>query len=252
MFNILQIAPEPAILAIEVVEMRKVALVIGGSGSVGKAAAAALRDKGYQVVISARDKERLEAAREEIAGKYIDIFPADATDSQQVEKLFKHLLACHGPIKAVVLAQGFWRQQPIEKFQKADFEALIEANLTAAALVSAEAAKFFKEQGFGTIIAIGSHAASKHFPGQRSYVASKAGLRDMILADDQEFRRFGARAIIISPSTIRTPENERAFQIDWRKAIEPKDLADFIACLAELPAKYHIASEIIFETDLTL
>src|ERR1700674_4570994 len=111
----------------------RVALVTGGSKGLGKAMARVFAEAGADIVISARHEDELaEAAKEIREGLEIRVatFVADMTDRASVTKLADVSVAKFGRVDVLVNNAGSNLPQPIDKIVDADWDRLVELNLT--------------------------------------------------------------------------------------------------------------------------
>src|SRR5258708_7129841 len=111
----------------------RVALVTGGSKGLGKAMARVFAEAGADIVISARHEDELAEAAKEIGdGLKIRVatFVADMTDRPSVAKLAESAVAKFGRVDVLVNNAGSNLPQPIDKIVDADWDRLVELNLT--------------------------------------------------------------------------------------------------------------------------
>lgn len=179
----------------------KVILVTGGSLGIGLATAVELKSKGAKVIITGRNKERLEKAANdnEISGIVSDI-----SIENDVIDLFEKIKKDFGKLDVLVNNAGYGYFDLIENVEAKKFNDVLQTNVIGAALAAREAAKIFKVQMSGNIINIASTAATKGFPGGTPYVASKFALRGMTECWRAELRQYNVRVILINPSEVQT------------------------------------------------
>lgn len=179
----------------------KVILVTGASLGIGLATAKMLKAKDAKVIITGRNKERLEKAAAEN-----DLIPivSDVSSEEDVIKLFEKIKTDHGELDVLINNAGFGTFEKLQEVDADKFNDVLQTNVIGAALAAREASKIFVEQNSGAIINIASTAATKGFPGGTAYVASKFALRGMTECWRAELRPHNVRVILINPSEVQT------------------------------------------------
>jgi NAD(P)-dependent dehydrogenase (short-subunit alcohol dehydrogenase family) len=198
----------------------RTALVTGGSGGIGKACAAKLRESGYDVVLSARREQPLRAAAAEIGARYI---VADASDSAG----FTHAVASLPTVDLLVHAAGtlggtYARKQTFEQWQ-----AVMSANLDSCFVVTS--AVLPRMQAGSRLVFISSSAAHEPMPGRTAYSASKAGMNAFARALALEVDRDGISVHVVTPGPVKTEMlQDVPFEMH---AIQVADVAETVAWL---------------------
>jgi 3-oxoacyl-[acyl-carrier protein] reductase len=179
----------------------RVALVTGGSGGIGRAVVARLREAGARVAsIDRPGVSPLEGALE---------FPCDLTDGPAVEAAFERLDAAVGRLDIVVHCAGIIRDAVLWKLSRDDWTAVLRANLDSAFEVLRAAAPRLRAAGAGSVILVSSINGERGKIGQSNYAASKAGLIGLARTAARELGGFGVRVNVIAPGFIRTAMTER-------------------------------------------
>ncbi len=193
-------------------------LITGGSSGIGRAAAQLIIRMGGKVAITGRDEEKLFEVARTIGAMPIH---ADVADDNDIERTFNTFLSEFGRLDVLINNAGIGLSGKIEELTRADFEKVYQVNVFGAAMMTAKAAKLFKEQNYGHIVNIASTASLKGYPGGSVYASSKFALRGMTQCWQAELRPFNVRVIQINPSEVPT-----AFGRDDRKERpdEPKKL----------------------------
>ena len=184
----------------------KKVLITGGSSGIGKATAEELISKGAIVSITGRDKSKLEKVASEI-----NAVPIHLDVSKYNTIAVKTLDAFHsmGGIDVLVNNAGIGEFSKLEDIKISQFENIFATNVFGLTMLTQEVVKFFKTQQHGTIINIGSSAATSGFPSGSVYSASKFALRGLTECWRHELRRDNIRVILVNPSEVTTAFNAR-------------------------------------------
>jgi NAD(P)-dependent dehydrogenase (short-subunit alcohol dehydrogenase family) len=180
------------------------ALVTGAGRGIGLAAAAALADAGAHVVLAARTRSELEAAREAIAaaGGSAEVLVLDVMDDAAVRRE----VAARPPFHVLVNNAGINRPQPFVDFKTEDLDLLLNLNVRAAFIVAQAVAKRMVETGTrGALIHISSQMAFTTGPGRTVYCATKAALEGLSRAIAAELAPKGIRSVTLCPTFVETP-----------------------------------------------
>src|SRR5579859_5935001 len=178
-----------------------VALVTGGSAGIGYSIAKILAESGARVVITGRDKGRLEAAAKDLGALGIQ---ADVANEADVERTYREVLAKFGDLDILVNNAGVGVFKPLAEFDRASFDAVFATNVTGAMLMAREAAKIFIARKRGNIVNIASTAALRGAPNGTAYYASKFALRGMTECWRAELRKHNIRVFLVNPSEVLT------------------------------------------------
>src|ERR1700691_1628019 len=114
----------------------RVALVTGASQGMGRACALGLATAGAAVAVAARSQDKLNELVNEItaAGGKAAAFPLDVTDEDQAKSTIKATTAHFGKIDILVNNAGITRDQLVMRMKRADWDAVLQTNLTSAYL----------------------------------------------------------------------------------------------------------------------
>ena len=178
------------------------ALVTGGATGIGKATALALAEAGVEVTICGRRAEPLEA----VAAMHprIHAMTADVTDEASVEALYRKAEAARGPIEIVVANAGIASSAPAHKTTLAEWNRIIEVNLTGAFLTVRPALAGMAERRRGRLIFIASVAGLRGSAYVAPYVASKHGVVGLMRALAAELLKTGVTVNAICPGYVET------------------------------------------------
>ncbi len=184
----------------------RVALVTGASQGIGRACAWKLAKRGVRVALVARNQQKLEELAQEIAqaGGSARAFVADVENEGQVKAAFKAVVAEFGKIDILVNNAGITRDQLIMRMKRADWDAVLNTNLTSAYLCTQQAIGSMLKQRWGRIINITSVFGQTGQAGQANYSASKAGLIGLTMAVAREIGSRNITCNAVAPGFIET------------------------------------------------
>ena len=185
----------------------RVALVTGASQGIGRACALALAEAGATVAAAARNRDNLAAVVDEItrAGGTAQSFPMDVASDEQIKSASKAVLHAFGKVDILVNNAGITRDQLLLRMKRADWEAVLATNLTAAYLLIQQVVGGMMRQRWGRIINITSVVGQMGQVGQANYAASKAGLIGLTMALAREFGSRNVTVNAVAPGFIETP-----------------------------------------------
>jgi 3-oxoacyl-[acyl-carrier protein] reductase len=200
--------------------MGRVALVTGASQGIGRACALKLAECGANVALVARNQQKLEEVIEEIGrartpvspqeqtsggtGVRARAYPTDIENEEQIKRAFKSVITDFGKVDILVNNAGITRDQLVMRMKRADWDAVLNTNLTSAYLCTQQAIGSMLKQRWGRIINITSVFGQMGQAGQANYAASKAGLIGLTMAIARE---VGSRNITcngVAPGFIET------------------------------------------------
>jgi glucose 1-dehydrogenase len=210
-------------------------LVTGGSSGIGRGIALALGAAGADVVVnylSHREVAEKVVAQIQRAGGRAYSHRADVTSEKQVQAMFHRMYKKFGTIDILVNNAGVQKDAPFERMTLADWNFVLNTNLTGQFLCAREAVREFKRRGVvkkvscaaGKIICVSSVHQVIPWARHANYAASKGGVMLMMESLAQEVARDGIRVNSIAPGAIRTPINEQA----WRTPRAYRDLVKLI------------------------
>jgi NAD(P)-dependent dehydrogenase (short-subunit alcohol dehydrogenase family) len=157
----------------------KTALITGASKGLGKAMAVALAAEGALVALVSRDLEKLDTVANEIraSGGRAEAFAADVSDEAQVARVRDTFTArCGGALDILINNAGINIRKPITDFTLAEWNSVLNTNLTSVFLMCRAFVPLMKGRGFGRIINLTSMMSHISLPGRTAYSASKTGL----------------------------------------------------------------------------
>ena len=184
----------------------RVALVTGASQGIGRACALRLASGGANIALAARNQERLEQVAAEItaAGGKAAIFAMDVASEEQIKSAVRAALDQFGKIDILVNNAGITRDQLVMRMKRADWDAVLNTNLTAAYLCIQAVIGPMLKQRWGRIINISSIFGQIGQVGQANYSASKAGLIGLTMAVAREVASRNITVNAVAPGYIET------------------------------------------------
>src|SRR5450759_3140379 len=186
----------------------RVALVTGASQGIGHACALALAREGASVAVAARNRQKLDELVAEIAaagGKAAAfVVVMDVAEEEQVKSGIKSALAQFGKIDILVNNAGITRDQLVMRMKRADWDAVLNTNLTSAYLCTQQAIGSMLKQRWGRIINVTSIFGQTGQAGQANYAASKAGLIGLTMAVAREIGSRNITCNAVAPGFIET------------------------------------------------
>ena len=184
----------------------RIALVTGASQGIGRACAWKLAKCGARVALVARNQQKLEELAQQIAqaGGSARAFVADVENEEQVKAAFKAVVTEFGKIDILVNNAGITRDQLIMRMKRADWDAVLNTNLTSAYLCTQQAISSMLKQRWGRIINITSVFGQMGQAGQANYAASKAGLIGLTMAVAREIGSRNITCNAVAPGFIET------------------------------------------------
>ena len=265
---------EPPKLEIPKILPGQTAIVTGSSSGIGKAIAIALAAAGAKVAVNYAGGEQ--KAREVVetiqgAGGTAMAIQADVSQEDQVEAMFEKALSEWGALDILVNNAGLQRDAAFVDLSLADWQRVIDVNLTGQFLCSRAAVRAFKRQGIrnavsaaaGKIICISSVHDVIPWAGHVNYAASKGGVMLMMKSIAQEVAPFRIRVNSICPGAVRTPINTEAWStpeayaelmklVPYKRIGEPDDIGHVAVWLASDHSDYITGSNIYVDGGMTL
>ena len=227
----------------------RVVLVTGASQGIGRACAVALAKAGAQVALAARNTTRLAevAAEIESAGGRAVPFELDLASEDSIKAAAKAVLAQFGKIDILVNNGGITRDNLMLRMKLADWNAVLNTNLTGAFLLTQAVSSSMLKARYGRIVNIASVVGETGQAGQANYAASKAGLIGLTMSLARELASRNITVNAVAPGYISTPmtdvlnDQQRTAmltQIPLDRAGTPEEVAHAVVFLASDQAAY--------------
>ncbi len=187
----------------------KVAVVIGGTSGIGRAIAHGLAEAGADVVCTSRRLEQVETAAREIEnlGKKTLRIASDVSDKNSLQTLLDECIKAFGKVDILVNSAGRTKRAPTVDFDEADWNAIIETNLTGTLRTCQIFGRHFIENGYGRIINIASLSTFVSLFEVAAYSASKAAVASLTKSLAIEWAKAGVNVNAIAPGVFKTDLN---------------------------------------------
>jgi 3-oxoacyl-[acyl-carrier protein] reductase len=227
----------------------RVALVTGASQGIGRACAMALAHQGASVALAARNQQKLDELAQQIAsaGGKAAAFAMDVAEEEQIKSGIKAALAHFGKIDILVNNAGITKDQLFMRMKRADWDAVLNTNLTSAYLCAQQVIGSMLKQRWGRIINVTSVFGQMGQAGQANYASSKAGLIGLTMALARELASRNITCNAVAPGFIETAmtavlseefKQNAVKQIPLGRVGTPDDIANAVAFLASEEASY--------------
>lgn len=216
--------PAPVMPACSIIKLLKgqKALVTGASSGIGRAVAIALGHAGADVAVnfvSGPDAAEEVAAEIRRCGSRAITVRGDVGREEDVEAMFARVIAEFGTVDVLVNNAGIQKDAPFHELTLAQWQRVIDVNLTGQFLCSRAAVREFRRRGVnkevscaaGKIICVSSVHDIIPWAGHVNYAASKGGVAMMMKSIAQEVAPYRIRVNSVSPGAIRTPINTEAW-----------------------------------------
>jgi short-subunit dehydrogenase len=181
------------------------ALITGGTSGIGAEFARQLAGKGYDLVLVARDADRLEALAAELPVS-VEVLPADLSDRAQVQRVAARLERADAPIEVLVNNAGFSVKALLTAEDVTPHDLGYEVMMRAVLVLGGAAGRAMRARGSGRIINVASTAA---FVSMGSYSAMKAWVLSYSEGLAIELGGTGVTVTALCPGWVHTEFHER-------------------------------------------
>lgn len=216
----------------------KTILVTGASSGIGKSIAITISKMGGRVIISGRNKDKLQNTSSLLLGEHHLIISADLTNKEDINNLAEEVSALDG----IVHCAGIGHRMPAKMISEADINTVMNTNFNSAVLLQAALLMKKKVKKDSSIIFIASKAADYPSPGNAVYSASKGAIISYARCLALELAPRGIRVNCICPAMVWTDliiqdevtieqlkESERSYPL--KRYGKPEDVANLAVFL---------------------
>lgn len=229
-------------------EMKRVALITGGSRGIGKEIAKKFASNNYNLVINyVSDNTDLEGLKKEFENTGVLFVKADVTNYESCENMVNEAIKEFGRIDVLVNNAGITRDNLLMRMKEEDFDKVININLKGTFNMTKIVTPYMMKQRYGKIVSISSVVGVTGNAGQSNYAASKAGIIGFTKSIARELASRNILANCIAPGFIKTDmtdvlsdavkESIHA-QIPLKKMGDPKEVANAVYFLASEENSY--------------
>ena len=186
------------------------ALVTGATCGIGLAFARALADRGHDVVLVARTRERLDAVAAELTSRFgvaTEVIVADLADRDELERVADRLRDASRPVEVLVNNAGFGLERGMLDSDVADEERLLDVLVRAVLVLSLAAVGPMRARGVGAVVNVSSVAG---FAPLGTYSAAKAWVTTFTESLAGDLAGSGVTATALCPGFTHTQFHERA------------------------------------------
>jgi glucose 1-dehydrogenase len=249
-------------------------IVTGASSGIGAAVARELGGCGARVVVNCHsDWDAGEAVAKQIrtAGGRADVECADVSNENDVERLFARAREIMGGVDLLVSNAGIQQDAAIADMTLAQWQRVIDVNLTGQFLCARAAVREFLRPGRergpsrcrGNIICMSSVHEQIPWAGRVNYAASKGGVMLLMQSLAQELSGKGIRINAVAPGAIKTAINRDAWDseearndllklIPYQRIGEVEDVAQVVRWLASDDSDYVVGTTLVVDGGMTL
>lgn len=241
-------------------------IVTGAASGIGRATTGALLDAGWQVAAVDRDAEGLAKLRADTGRPQLHTIAADLRDATDITGSVEEVLGWSGRLDALVNNAGIGVAARLGDTSDADWDAILDVNLTAMFRLTRAALPALLATGAGRVVNVASVAAIVGVGNRAAYCASKAGVLGLTRSLAVDYARDGLRANAICPGTVDTewigkildgapdPAGTRARmesrQLDGRMG-SPQEVAAGICFLLTPAARFVNGSAFVMDGGMT-
>lgn len=233
----------------------RAAIVTGSSSGIGRAIATELAARGARVVVTSRSQERADATAAELGGETLGV-GVELTDDGAADAIVQRALDAFGRLDVLVNNAGAGQVADSETLDLADWQRIIDLDLTVPFRCAQAAARPMLAAGRGVIVNISSLTGHVGLARRAAYTAAKHGLEGLTKTLGVEWAARGVRVVSVSPAYVATEllagtSKAGGFTLDdvagrtpMRRLAEPSEVARTVAFLASDDASFVTGSTV--------
>jgi NADP-dependent 3-hydroxy acid dehydrogenase YdfG len=232
----------------------RVVWITGAGSGIGRAMAISFAAAGARVALTGRRFDALAETASQIGEPALAV-PADVSDADQVAEAYETIHQALGAVDVLVNNAGRNSiMRHLRQLTVAEMSSMLDVNLKTAFLCSMAVLPSMRARKSGTLIHVGSMAATMVFPtAGASYAAAKAGVRQMSAHINAEEGIHGIRSICIQPGEVATEilatRPNPPTQAEQKLMLQAEDIATVALFAAGLPARVTVSDITIVPTD---
>ncbi len=231
-------------------ELQNASIIItGGSSGIGKETARLCIEQGAKVLITGRNKKKLENVASEI-GAIPLVF--DISDLASIPSKSQEAISLlEGKIDVLINNAGIGVFPELGEITQEDLLSIYNTNVFGLTLFTQELLPIFKNQQKGTIINIGSTASLKGFARGTVYAASKFAVRGITQSWQAELRKDNIRVCLVNPSEVTTAffSDDRTEREDVSNKLSPSEIAHTLIAVITMRDKGFIPEVTVWATN---
>jgi NADP-dependent 3-hydroxy acid dehydrogenase YdfG len=238
-----------------------IVLITGASAGIGAACARAFARAGFDLVLTARRRERLEALAAELSGACsARVLPLtlDVRDRKAVEKTLGDLPRDFAAVEVLINNAGLGRG--LDKLHEGnvdEWDEMVDTNVKGLLYVTRAVLPGMVARGKGHVIQIGSVAGREVYPGGNVYCATKFAVKALSRAMKMDLLGTPIRVSTVDPGMVETEfsvvrfrgDRERAAKVyAGLKPLSPEDIAEIVLWVASRPPHVDISEVVVMPT----
>ncbi len=229
--------------------MKKTILITGATSGIGKSTAYLFASNGYNLILTGRRKERLDAIKEDLENTYqstVHTLCFDVRNQEEVKNAVDAIDIETFPVIDILvnnagLASGM---NTIDNGEFSDWDVMIDTNIKGLLYVTRTLLPILKKQDSAHIINIGSTAGKNVYQNGNIYCATKHAVDALSQSMRIELLPYGIKVTSINPGACETEFSVVRFHGDQERAdkvyegfdpLTPQDIADSVYYCANLP-----------------
>ena len=188
---------------------RGTALITGASSGIGEAFARLFAQKGFNLILTARNEKKLNELSKSLNGIETAVVSADLSETEGIEKLISEVEKKSESVDVIVNNAGMMTEGPFHEMREKDIEKILTLNMFATVKITHRFIKAMRERGNGRILNVASVAAFHPFPSMDIYAATKAFVLSFTESLAENYRSDGIFVTALCPGITNTQMAEQ-------------------------------------------